>query len=322
MKILRKDFNYLIIVVALSFVYALLMAQFPFGYGFDYGNYLIMFNDIENSRGIFSAISTLRYEPLSILAIHFFGMFKVWLFNYFALFIFFSLIFKLLAVGILRASFFTFVLIYFLKYAPLYDVNQFRAGLGLSFCCLSFAYLIKRNDLAFILFGIGAFFLHFSSAIPLIIFIMFWVFRADCKAKVVTIILAAICVYFFQDMAIAGIQNSIAVYKIIAPFNPNSKIISPMVIFEVLAIIIYLKSKLVEKNIFIGLSLFGIIGYFFLLYNQMPYGYRFLETTSFFQPVFLGMIYSSEPNSRVRINLYIVAIGIYSVRYWQSLVSI
>ena len=77
----------------------------------------------------------------------------------------------------------------------------------------------------------------------------------------------------------------------------------------------------INKKLYLTILILGVLEYFFLIYQKLPYQYRVLETASSIIPIVYASIYSNNIAARKAIIGAIALMAIYSPFYWISLVS-
>ena len=126
-----------LIVIFSTIVYSLFLGAFPFGFGKDYLNYVEIFREIALEGVSFDS----RYEPVFVIVTLITKTILRFDYLVFVIFISISASIKIYACRRINGNIFVLVIVYTLMYAPLYDNNQIRAGVGVAIIYLAIAIL-------------------------------------------------------------------------------------------------------------------------------------------------------------------------------------
>lgn len=136
---LIKKYTFSLILVFLMFAIFAYFSGIREG-GFDYNEYIIMFNNIQNQDDIFNKLSVAK-DPIVGIIVYFVDRFICYKVEYVFLFIaFLGTFVKILGFSSIKEHLFTFTFCYILLLSPGLDYSAIRAMLALSFFGLALHY--------------------------------------------------------------------------------------------------------------------------------------------------------------------------------------
>lgn len=293
-----------------------------FGPGLDTEIYISIFDSIAASGPDISS----RYEPLFQMLIWILTKLSH---NGIAIFfgaILISLYLKAYAVKESKGSLLIFLPLYMALWAATLENNQIRAAIAISILYLAIT-RIERQPLTAVILGFLAIGFHYSMILVVSIISIIEIINIFKRSKTTALALIS------GIALISTILYEIAAEEIVprAILMTGTLDISQVSLLSPYAVINYSfffallfarrRYKIaapyfhphITATVAIGICLFIILGW-----NNLPYSYRILETTTATAPLLLAVIWSTTKSRAIKIHIAIVTMLaiVYSPHYW------
>jgi hypothetical protein len=207
-------------------------------------------------------------------------------------------------------------------YAPLYDNNQIRAGVGVAIIYLAIAIFDTNKYQALSLLFLSVL-THYSMILlvaPIGVWLIFFSAKLSLTQKSLLLISVSLAIYFQYEFIIYKLFPT-AVLLADEQETGSKRIFGANFVFTAICIFITAIYSTTNKKLYLIILILGVLEYFILIYQQLPYQYRVLETASSIIPIVYANIYSKNIAARKAIIGAMTLMAIYAPFYWISLVS-